>query len=95
MKHKSASSSFARVISVGAALVLSIGLAACGHKAVPPPPPPAPPAAAPAPTITLQASPTAIDSGASSTLTWASTDAVKVELNGAAVNLNGNQPVTP
>lgn len=96
MKQTPASSQFIRAISVGAALMLSFGLAACGHKAVPPPPPPAPPSAnAPAPTITLQASPTAIDSGASSTLTWTSTNAVKVELNGTAVNLNGNQPVTP
>ncbi|MGH9412979.1 MAG: flagellar motor protein MotB, partial [Terriglobales bacterium] len=96
MKQTLAPSPFIRAISVSAALVLSFGLAACGHKAVPPPPPPAPPAAtANAPTITLQASPTAIDTGASSTLTWTSTDAVKVELNGTAVNLNGDQPVSP
>ncbi|HUX68562.1 MAG TPA: OmpA family protein [Terriglobales bacterium] len=63
---------------------------------MPPPPPPAPPkAAAPAPTITLQADPTAIQSGAASTLTWASTNATRVELNGTAVNLNGSQQVTP
>ena len=83
-------------VTVGSALVLSLGLAACGHKAAPPPPaPPAPVAAAPAPTVTLQADPTALESGAGSTLTWTSTNAVRVELNGSAVNLNGNQQVSP
>lgn len=87
------------VTALGAAgvLLLSLGASACGHKAPPPPPvaPAASAAPAAAPTITLQASPTAINAGGSSTLTWASTNAVRVELNGEAVNLNGSQPVSP
>jgi peptidoglycan-associated lipoprotein len=83
-------------VTVGSALMLSLGLAACGHKAAPPPPVPAPaPKPTPAPTVTLSADPTSIESGSSSTLTWSSTNAVKVELNGSAVDLNGTQSVSP
>ncbi|HVA62905.1 MAG TPA: OmpA family protein [Terriglobales bacterium] len=94
--RKAPSSHLVTALTYGSALALCLTLAACGHKAVPPPPPPAPPpAAAPAPTVTLQADPTAVESGAASTLTWASTNATGVELNGTAVNLNGSQQVTP
>ena len=80
--------------TVMGALAVMIVLAGCKHKA--PPPPPAPPAAAaPAPTVTLNADPTSIQSGQSSTLTWSSQNATKVELNGAAVDLNGTQTVSP
>ena len=86
-----------RCVSAVIPAVVCLGLAACGHKAVPPPPVPeaAAPAAAPAPTVTLNANPTAIESGGQSTLTWTSSGAVRVELNGTAVNLNGSQAVTP
>src|SRR6185437_612758 len=85
-----------RLASTAAILTLGLGLGACSHKAAPPPPaPPAPTAAAPAPTITLQANTTAIESGAGSTLTWTSSNAARVELNGSPVNLNGSQAVTP
>ena len=85
------------LLAGSAALALGLALTACGHKAAPPPPtPPAPPqAAAPAPTVTLTADPTAIESGSRATLTWTSSNAVRVELNGDAVNLNGSQPVNP
>jgi peptidoglycan-associated lipoprotein len=78
-------------------VAICLGLAACGKKAVPPPPVPAAaaPAPAPAPTVTLKANPTAIESGGQSTLSWTSSNATRVELNGEAVNLNGDQPVTP
>lgn len=80
--------------TVMGALAVMFALAGCKHKA--PPPPPAPPAApAPAPTVTLNADPTSIQSGQSSTLTWSSQNATKVELNGAAVDLNGTQTVSP
>lgn len=94
MKHTT-SQRMSTVSASVAALVLSLGLAACGHKTVPPPPTPPPPAAGPAPTVTLQATPDSIESGSSSTLEWTSSNAVSVQLNGSAVNLNGSQPVSP
>ena len=84
--------------SIATVLLLGLGLAGCAHKAPPPPPPPAPPVAAapaPAPTVTLNADPTSIQSGGSSTLTWSSTNAVRVDLDGSPVNLNGSQSVSP
>ncbi|MGH9475660.1 MAG: OmpA family protein [Terriglobales bacterium] len=83
------------VFATAVALALSLGLAACGHKTVPPPPTPPAPAAGPAPAVTLQATPDSIESGSSSTLAWSSSNAVSVQLNGAAVDLNGSQPVSP
>ncbi|MGH9394434.1 MAG: peptidoglycan-associated lipoprotein Pal [Terriglobales bacterium] len=84
-------------LAASALLALALATTACGHKAAPPPPtPPAPPAAqAPAPTVTLTADPTAIESGSRATLSWTSSNAVRVELNGETVNLNGSQPVNP
>lgn len=84
-------------LAAGSALALSLGLTACGHKAAPAPPAPIAPSASTgaAPTVTLQADPTAVESGGSSKLTWSSTNAVRVELNGTPVNLNGTQPVSP
>ncbi|HET9783964.1 MAG TPA: peptidoglycan-associated lipoprotein Pal [Terriglobales bacterium] len=95
--HSKKPSSRSLVVAVASVFLLTFGMAACGKKAAPPPPPPAPPpaAAAPAPTVTLNASPTSIQSGESSTLSWSSENAVKVEMDGAAVNLNGSQAVSP
>jgi peptidoglycan-associated lipoprotein len=80
------------------ALVLALGailfLGAC-HKKQPPPPPPAPPPAA-EPTASLSASPDAIDKGQSSTLTWQTTAATDVGIDGiGAVQASGTQQVTP
>ncbi|MGH9486855.1 MAG: OmpA family protein [Terriglobales bacterium] len=94
MKHPT-SQRFSTVLGTAAALLVCLGMAACGHKTVPPPPAPPPPAAAPAPTVTLQASPDTIESGSSSTLQWTSSNAANVQLNGQAVDLNGSQPVSP
>lgn len=49
----------------------------------------------PAPTATLTANPTSVFVGHSSVLTWTSTNATSVTLNGAIVTLNGNQTVSP
>src|SRR6185437_5935357 len=94
---KSPFSNLHSALSATTVLALGLAMAACGHKAAPPPPtPPAPPAAAaPAPTVTLTADPTAIESGSRATLSWTSSNALRVELNGEAVNLNGSQPVNP
>jgi peptidoglycan-associated lipoprotein len=68
------------------------------HKKVTPPPPPPPPAPAPArPTVTLQASPTSINKGESSTLTWNSTDATQLSIDPGVgtVTAQGSTKVTP
>ena len=80
------------------ALVFALGailfLGACHKKTTPPPPPPPPPA--PAPTATLTANPEAIDKGQSATLTWQTTNATDVSIDGiGAVQPNGSQQVTP
>jgi len=74
-----------------------MAFAACHHEAPKaagaPPAPPAPPP--PRPTVTLQASPTFIDQGQSSQLTWSSTNATKVVLGGDSVAPEGSKSVTP
>src|SRR6266498_3518252 len=79
----------ALVFALGAILLLG----ACHKKQPPPPPPPPPPAA---PTASLTASPEAIDKGQSSTLTWQTSNATDVSIDGVgAVQPNGTQQVTP
>jgi len=80
------------------ALVFALGailfLCAC-HKKQPPPPPPPPPAPA-TPTATLTASPDTIDKGQSSTLTWQTSNATDISVDGiGAVQPNGTQQVSP
>ena len=81
-----------------AALLLSLGvvaLAGCHHK-TPPPPAASTAPPTPAPTATLSADPLAIDLGQSTTLTWKTTDATAVMIDGIGkVNPNGTQTVTP
>ena len=82
----------------GLAIVFIVGavmmLGACKKKAAPPPPPPPPPPAAP--TASLSASPDTIDKGASTTLTWQTTNATDVSIDGiGAVQPSGSQSVTP
>ena len=77
----------------GAAVLVS----GCQKKVTPPPPPP-PPAPAPArPTVTLQASPTTINKGESSTLTWNSTDATQLSIDPGVgtVTAQGSTKVSP
>ncbi len=71
-----------------------------GCKKPPPKPQPPPPAPAPAPatpTVTLQASPTTINKGESSTLSWNSTDATQLTIapEVGAVTAQGSTKVTP
>ena len=80
------------------ALVFALGailfLGACHKKTQPPPPPPPPPP--PTPTATLSANPETIDKGQSSTLTWQTSNATDVSIEGVgAVQPNGSQQVTP
>ena len=80
------------------ALLAVAFVAGCNKKppAAPPPPPPPPPAAA-RPTVSLQASPTSISRGDSTTLTWTSTDATQLTISPdvGAVTAQGSTKVTP
>ena len=80
------------------ALVFALGailfLGACHKKQPPPPPPPPPPPAAP--TASLTANPETIDKGQSSTLTWQTTNATDISIDGiGAVQPNATQQVNP
>ena len=63
--------------------------------AAPTPPPPPPPAARP--TVSLQANPTSINTGDSTTLSWTSTDATQLTISPGvgAVTAQGSTKVTP
>jgi peptidoglycan-associated lipoprotein len=73
-------------------------VAGCKKKQIttPPPPPPPPPAAA-RPTVSLQASPTSVNKGDSTTLSWTSTDATQLTISPdvGAVTAQGSTKVTP
>ena len=67
---------------------------ACHKKVAPPPPPPPPPL--PSPTASLSANPNTLEKGQSTTLTWQTTNATDVSIDGiGAVNANGTRQVTP
>lgn len=69
-------------------------LGACKKKVAPPPPPPPPPP--PAPTASITASPNTIDKGQSTTLSWQTSNATDVSIDGVgAVQPNGTQSVSP
>jgi peptidoglycan-associated lipoprotein len=69
-------------------------LGAC-HKKVAPPPPPPPPSAT-APTASLSANPNTINQGQSTTLTWQTTNATDVSIDGIGpVDVSGSRQVTP
>ncbi len=77
-----------------AALAGFMVLAGCKKKVTAPPPPPPPPPAAP--TATLSASPDTIQPGQSSTLSWQTTNATDVTLQGlGTVDPNGSRSVSP
>jgi peptidoglycan-associated lipoprotein len=67
---------------------------ACKHPKAPPPPPP--PAPQPAPTASLSANPNTLDKGQSTTLSWQTTNATDVSLEGIGpVDANGSKQATP
>lgn len=81
---------FAIVFMVAAVMMLG----ACKKKVAPPPPPPPP--SPTAPTASLSASPDTVDKGGSTTLTWQTTNATDVSIDGiGAVQPNGSQSVNP
>ena len=82
-------------ITIVAALasMMVLATAGCKKKAAPVPPAPPPP---PQPTASLTANPNNIQRGESTTLTWQTTNATDVTLEGiGAVQPNGSQQVTP
>jgi peptidoglycan-associated lipoprotein len=79
------------IIALGTLLTLG----ACSKKAAPAPPPPPPPPAA-APTAAISVSPNSIQAGQSATLTWQTSNATDISIDGiGAVQANGSQSVTP
>ena len=79
-------------------LILALGtllaLGACKKKAAPPPPPPPPPP--PTPTASISVDPSSIQAGQSATLSWQTTNATDVSIDGiGAVQPNGSQSVSP
>jgi peptidoglycan-associated lipoprotein len=83
------------LLTAFAAVFFTIG---CAKKPVAAPPPPPPPAPAPArPTVTLQANPTSIAKGDSTTLSWSSTNATQLSIapEVGAVSPEGSTKVTP
>jgi peptidoglycan-associated lipoprotein len=82
---------FMLVFALGAIMILG----ACHKKAAPPPPPPPPPPPA-APTASLSASPDTVEKGQPITLSWQTTNATDVSIEGiGAVQTSGSQQVTP
>jgi peptidoglycan-associated lipoprotein len=79
-------------LAVALAAVLALG--ACKKKVIPTPPPPPPPP--PAPTASLTASPSSIQKGQSVTLTWETSNASDISIDGVgAVAASGSQAVSP
>jgi peptidoglycan-associated lipoprotein len=90
------SRSFRKVMLV-LGLACLVVFAGCKKKVATAPPAP-PPAAPPAqPTVTLNASPTSVNSGQSSTLSWSSTNATDLDIQPGVgkVSPQGSTPVTP
>jgi peptidoglycan-associated lipoprotein len=81
---------FMLIFALGAVMMLG----ACKKKVAPPPPPPPPPPAAP--TASLTANPDTVQKGQSTTLTWQTSNATDVSIEGiGAVQASGSQQVTP
>ena len=82
---------FLLIVALGTLMMLG----ACAKKAAPPPPPPPPPPAA-APTASISVSPNSIQSGQSASLTWQTSNATDISIDGiGAVQANGSQSVSP
>ncbi len=85
----------ARVL-VPALLVALVAIAGCKKKVPPTAPQTAPPVTAPAPTAHIGAEPGAISAGDQVTLTWKTTDATSVSIDGIGdVPTSGTKTVTP
>ena len=85
-----------RVVAPVVLLLALVATVGCKKKTPPPPPQAAPPVAAPAPTAQISASPSAVNAGDQVTLTWKTTDATSVSIDGIGdVPTSGVKTVTP
>jgi peptidoglycan-associated lipoprotein len=83
-----------KVLATAIVLAAVVMLGACHKKTAPPPPPPPPSAAGP--TAAISVSPDTIQGGQSATLTWQTSNASDVSIDGiGAVQPSGSQQVTP
>jgi peptidoglycan-associated lipoprotein len=81
------------MLALALASILTLG--ACKKKTAPAPPPPPPPPPA-APTASITANPSTINRGQSTTLTWQTSNATDVTIEGiGAVQPSGSQSVQP
>lgn len=77
-------------------LSLMIIVSACGGKKKAPPPPAPPPPPPAAPTATLTANPNTVNAGQPTTLTWQTSNATDVAIDGlGTVDPNGSKQITP
>jgi peptidoglycan-associated lipoprotein len=91
VKHATPTS---RWLTLTFALATIMLLGACHKKVAPPPPPPPPPATPP--TASLSANPNTVDQGQPTTLTWQTTNATDVSIDGIGpVDPTGSRQVTP
>jgi peptidoglycan-associated lipoprotein len=85
----------ARILSAVLLVFALVAISGCKKK-TPPAPPAAPPPAAPAPTAKISAQPESISAGDQVTLTWKTTDATSVSIEGIGdVPTSGTKTVTP
>jgi len=83
-----------RMWGLAAAVGALMFLGACAKKVAPPPP--TPPPSPTAPTASLSANPNTINQGQSTTLTWQTTNATDVSIDGIGpVDPSGSRQVTP
>ena len=77
-------------------LVAMVAVAGCKKKPAPPPPVTAPPVVIPAPTAQITATPTVISAGDQVQLSWSTTDATSISIDGIGdVPSTGVKTVTP
>ncbi len=94
MKRKNMKHQTWKVLATVTALAAILMLGACKKKTAPPPPPPPPPPASP--TASISVSPDTIEKGQSATLTWQTSNATDVSIDGiGAVQATGSQSVSP
>jgi peptidoglycan-associated lipoprotein len=83
-----------RMWGLAAAIGALMFLGACAKKVAPPPP--TPPPSPTSPTASLSANPNTINQGQPTTLTWQTTNATDVSIDGiGAVDSSGSRQVTP
>lgn len=77
-------------------LAMIVMASACGGKKKTPPPPAPPPPPPAAPTATLTANPNTVNAGQPTTLSWQTSNATDVSIDGiGAVDASGSKQVTP